>query len=157
MARSSYRSQWTFCEFEIAIAHRVDADTVYSTASPEIEAHDLWAAFTLVPQSPSLLDHMTGYTTWNKYMTLSKPLHPARFAQSPLLVTPATDPVRNSDAEVDSDQVEKNMALESFGVVIPLIQRREVATDCSGSLESGIGDGPDSVVTPRNATFIVSR
>ncbi|KAJ3523865.1 hypothetical protein NMY22_g11248 [Coprinellus aureogranulatus] len=79
-----------------------------------LDNYDLRATFTLVPQSPSLLDRMTGSTTWFPHIDLNK-----------LIVQP-----ESAQCHADRSITNKQIATAFFSVTTPLIEFNPIKSAC---------------------------
>ncbi|KAF5318932.1 hypothetical protein D9611_013689 [Ephemerocybe angulata] len=82
-----------------------------------LENNDMRASFTLIPQSPSLLDYMTGYSSWRPW-SITQPV------------------VRPGEKNSTMSQVES--ALNSFSVSTPLIEFSSIKGSCGHEAWQGL-------------------
>ena len=93
----------------------------------ELSNYDLRASFVLIPTTPSLLDHLTNYSSWLPTSMFLPPRRPYPNAHERTMVEEAID---------------------SFGVSIPLLEFANVHSRCAGADVHAVGaqpsDTPDS-------------
>ncbi|KAJ7119607.1 hypothetical protein C8R44DRAFT_982298 [Mycena epipterygia] len=88
-----------------------------------LKENDLRASFVAIPTSPSLVDHITNFTTWRpENMTIP----PVRSWPFPL----------ETSSENPKDMADR--ALDSFGISIPLLEFHEIHSKCANNSDSEI-------------------
>ncbi|KAJ3523861.1 hypothetical protein NMY22_g11250 [Coprinellus aureogranulatus] len=105
------------------IVFRADVTVrISSERNAVLENYDLRASFTLVPQSPSLLDGIEDYKSWlpTWWMT-TVPMSPSKEIQTRTLIN-------------DEDTLVQD-AIDSYGVTIPLIEFGPVKSACGAEVE----------------------
>lgn len=93
-----------------------------SSKADTLENFDIRATFKVVPQSPSLLDHITGFMSWVPPSVVFPYITPEGRARK---LEPHFDP---SPSEALEEL--QNDALESFGVSTPLIDLHPINSAC---------------------------
>ncbi|RXW19290.1 hypothetical protein EST38_g6566 [Candolleomyces aberdarensis] len=96
-----------------------------------LENFDIRASFKLVPQSPSLLDHITNFTSWVPATVVLPDISPEAHARK----------IKGDFSPPETLEDLKNAALEAFAVSAPLIDLHPIKSAC-GWKSKEEEDGP---------------
>ncbi|KAJ7119545.1 hypothetical protein C8R44DRAFT_921775 [Mycena epipterygia] len=88
-----------------------------------LKENDRRASFVTIPTSPSLVDHVTNFTTWRPE---SMTIPPVRSWPFPL------------GTSSENPKVMADRALDSFGISIPLLEFHEIHSKCTNNSDSEI-------------------
>ena len=97
-----------------------------------MENFDIRASFKLVPQSPSLLDHITKFTSWVPAKVVLPDISPEAHARK----------MQGDFSPPESLEDLKNAALEAFAISAPLIDLHPIKSACGRKTVEEEDDGP---------------
>ncbi|KAJ2932378.1 hypothetical protein H1R20_g4723, partial [Candolleomyces eurysporus] len=112
---------------------RVNLSIPLETLQAEtLENFDIRATFKLVPQSPSLLDHITSFTSWVPAAVVLPDISPEARARK----------LKGDFSPPETLEDVQNAALESFAISAPLIDLHPIKSACGRKTEEEEDDGP---------------